>query len=95
MYYDAANRKTTGVSGTTTTVSAFEYAGNTIRDTTLGLVTTMTYNGENQLISIVNPDRTRSTMTYQGGDGLRRSLHAGTKLTTFVWDGVDYLQERY
>ena len=39
------------------------------------------------------PDTTRSTYTY-AGDGLRRSaFEAGGALTTFIWDGTDYLGE--
>ena len=49
----------------------------------------------NRLTGIQFPSGTRSTYTHSGGDGLRRSaLEAGGVLTTFIWDGNDYLMEK-
>ncbi|MCW3096934.1 MAG: hypothetical protein JWL77_2552, partial [Chthonomonadaceae bacterium] len=50
---------------------------------------------ENRLTGIQFPNGTRSTYTYAGGDGLRRSaFEAGNVLITFIWDGNDYLMEK-
>ncbi len=48
------------------------------------------YDRENRLI---RSQTTPSTFTYDGDD-LRRSLIVNSGITTFVWDGDDYLQER-
>jgi YD repeat-containing protein len=57
------------------------------------LVTTCAYDGENRLASVSSPAG-RSTYTYQGSDGLRRTKQEpGGPLTTMVWDGSDYLGE--
>lgn len=55
-----------------------------------GAGTNYTYDAKNRLTR----DATVSTYTYTGY-GLRRSAQEpGGSLTTFVWDGSDYLQER-
>ncbi len=40
----------------------------------------------------MNSDGTRETMTYDG-DGLRRRKQTASGVTTYVWDGGDYLGE--
>jgi len=35
----------------------------------------------------------RTTMTYNG-DGQRITRQTGSALTTFIWDGADYIQEK-
>lgn len=48
----------------------------------------------NRLTQVLNPDGSRSTYSY-AGDGLRRSAQEpGEALTTFIWDGDDYLMEK-
>ncbi|MCH8274748.1 MAG: hypothetical protein IH851_08155 [Armatimonadetes bacterium] len=52
------------------------------------------YDNENRLTKVTHPAGTFSTYTYDG-DGKRRTAHeAGGSLTTMIWDGDDYLQER-
>lgn len=40
-----------------------------------------------------NRGETRTTMTYNG-DGQRITRQTGSALTTFIWDGADYIQEK-
>jgi len=64
------------------------------------ITTNWTYDDEDRMtvedqVSVING---RTTNTYTG-DGLRRTLTKGTAtptvaVTTFVWDGSDYIQER-
>ncbi len=50
--------------------------------------------GENRMTRLTSPDGTVITSTY-GGGGLRRTKQEpGQGVTTFVWDGSDYLGER-
>ena len=59
-----------------------------------GLVTSYTYDGENRQKRIQESSGALTTMTYSGGDGLRRTRQrAGGTVTTYVWDGSDYLGE--
>lgn len=94
MAYDAAQRVTTEQNGPTLVVRTFDNAGNMTVENRGGVLTNFSYSGDNRMVSQVNPDGTRLTNTYQG-DGMRRSLQTATRLTTFVWDGQDYLQERF
>ncbi len=43
--------------------------------------------------SSVAPDGSTVTSTYQGYDNLRRSKRSGASVTTFIWDGSNYLGE--
>lgn len=73
---------------------AFDNGDNTWKENTAGQLTTNSYHGQNRLTKVLNPDGTISTYTY-GGDGPRRSAQEpGKPVTTMVWDGSDYLQER-
>jgi YD repeat-containing protein len=73
--------------------------GNLTEVNAAGSRTTYVYDHENRLTGLRFPNGTRSTYTYAGGfpaegEGLRRTAHeAGGSLTTFVWDGSDYLGE--
>jgi YD repeat-containing protein len=52
------------------------------------------WDSENRLLNVLYADGTRSTYTYEA-DGLRRSAQEpGGSLTTFIWDGTDYLMEK-
>jgi YD repeat-containing protein len=51
-----------------------------------------TYDRENRMI-LRNEASNRTTMTYNG-EGQRWTRQTSTKLTTFIWDGADYIQER-
>ncbi len=73
-----------------------------IIETTDAAMTTYVYDDENRLTPVEKWDTSgggdqppeTSTYTYDG-DGLRRPTHEpAASLTTFVWDGDDYLQER-
>jgi len=95
MTYNAANLQTNSVLGNVKTTFSFDKAGNqTVIHRGSGL-TTFAYDIENRLLGITNPDGTLSTYTYQGSDGLMRTLQEpGQALTTMVRDGRDVLQGR-
>ena len=96
---DAANQMVTMLQGSTKTTYAYDANGNLISEQTpLGPITpwSYTYDDEDRLTLekqtnlAPNP---LSTYTYSG-DGLRRTAFpASGVLTTFVWDGSDYLGE--
>jgi YD repeat-containing protein len=58
-----------------------------------GVTTQYLYYRENQLRAIIDPSGARTTMTYDG-DQMRRTRQTASGVTTYVWDGSDYLQER-
>jgi YD repeat-containing protein len=91
--YDAAYRMTTVQQGTTRSTYTFDDNGNMTREQ-IGptSVSTYTYDRENR-VTVNNTSGVRETYTNDA-TGLRRSRNAGGVLTTFVWDGSDYLQER-
>jgi len=95
MTYNAANLQSNVALGNVKTTYTFDKAGNqTIKHLGVGL-TTYAYGIENRLVGVTNPDGTLSTYTYQGTDGLRRTVQEpGQALTTTVRDGRDALQER-
>jgi len=81
----------TYTNGTTLTTATYDAAGNLIAENAGGSITSYYYDPENRLVSVLFADGTRSTYTYNG-DGLRRTaFEAGDVLTTFIWDGTDYL----
>ena len=91
--YDNANRIVTMLQGANLTTCTYDTTGNLTVENLATALTTNSYDNENRLTGIVNPDATRSTYTY-AGDGLRRSAYEpGGVLTTFIWDGDDYLGE--
>lgn len=90
MTYDAAERLTTSLQGSNLTTYTFDNNGNMTLEE-LGLVkTTYIYDRENRLSSL-NAGGSTENYTYQG-DGMRRTKNDGT-LTTFIWNGSDYLGE--
>jgi hypothetical protein len=87
-------RLTTSIQGTSVGTYTFDNAGNQILDNVAGALTTSQYDPENRLL-FASSSSAVSSYTYQGYDGLRRSWQElGSSLTTTVWDGSDYLQER-
>ena len=93
--FDAANRIVTMLQGAALTTYQFDATGNLTQENLSGALTTNVFDDENRLTGIQFPNGTRSTYTYSGGDGLRRSaFEAGNVLTTFIWDGEDYLMEK-
>jgi YD repeat-containing protein len=94
MAFDAANRLTVIEQGAGRTTVLFDNAGNQTEENLGGSRATYVWDQENRLVRVLNPDGTRSTYSY-AGDGLRRTAQeAAASVTTFVWDGDDYLQER-
>ncbi|HMS56974.1 MAG TPA: hypothetical protein PKA27_16405, partial [Fimbriimonadaceae bacterium] len=92
MVYDTANRLTTQQQGTTRTTFTFDDNGNQTTENVAGVTTNNQYDRENRPKVIVASDATRTTHTYDV-DGLRRTRQTASTLTTYVWDGSDYLQE--
>ena len=91
--YDNANRITT-LQGTNLTTHSYDATGNLTLENLGGSLTSYQYENENHLTLIQFPAGTLSTYSYNG-DGLRRSaFEAGSTLTTFIWDGSDYLMEK-
>ena len=57
-------------------------------------MTVYSYNTLLWMTGVVNTDGTRSTYTYRA-DGKRISgIELGGTLTTYIWDGEDYLMEK-
>ena len=91
--YDNANRIVTMLHGANLTTYTFDSTGNLTLENLAGSLTSYSYDNENRLTLIQFSNATLSTYTYAGG-GLRRSaFEAGGTLTTFIWDGADYLGE--
>jgi len=94
MTSDAASRLLTSNMGGVITSYVFDGAGNMISETTGSAATTYSYDGENRLLLTSYATGGPATMTYQGWDGLRRSLQSYTYgTTTFIWDGSNYMGE--
>ena len=94
MTSDAASRLLTSNLGGVITSYVFDGAGNMISETTGSAATTYSYDGENRLLLTSYATGGPATMTYQGWDGLRRSLQSYTYgPTTFIWDGSNYMGE--
>jgi len=92
MTYYAAQRQVTVQDGPTLVTFTFDNNGNTTQENRGGVVTDTVYNRRNRENVTINPDLSRETMTYDG-DGLRRTKQTAAGMTTFVWDGADYLGE--
>jgi hypothetical protein len=59
--------------------------------------TTYAYDNENRLTSVVFPAASgggRSTYSYERDGSRRSAFETGEALTTFIWDGTDYLMEK-
>ena len=58
-------------------------------------IQTFTYNQHIQMTAVRHPDGTNSAYTYRA-DGKRSSAREAPSVvvTTFVWDGEDYLMEK-
>ncbi len=94
MMYDAANRLLIKNYAAATTNVTYDKCGNLTTENQAGAITGFVYDSENRLVKQTEPDGTVMTMSYQG-DGLRRTRQKhGEQVSTFVWDGSDYLQER-
>ncbi len=97
--FDAANRILTLQDGPTLVSYTYDDDGNQTaerRTTGITVFTTLwSYDQENRLLveNVVNQVPPKTTYTYSV-DGLRRSTKTGGgTLTTFIWDGSDYLAE--
>jgi RHS repeat-associated protein len=95
MSYDAANRLTTSLLGTTQlTTFTYSNAGEMTEERcdSLGIRATFVYDGEHRCVNEIRA--TTHSYTY-AFDGLRRSAHmAGTaNAISFVWNGTDLLNE--
>lgn len=93
MSYDIADRLTTSQFGVAITSYTYDANGNKTCENVNGVNTYYAYDNENKLAKRTDPDLRIATYTYQA-DGLRRSKQEpGEALTTFVWDGLNYLGE--
>lgn len=96
MNYDAANRLTTAIQGSTVTTFTFDANGNQIAELTGTTIVSNTYDKENRLKvidqgTVGGPSLQTDGFTYDG-DGLRRSRGV-VMMTTFIWDGTDVIGE--
>jgi YD repeat-containing protein len=97
--YDAGSRITTMQQGTVLTTYTYDDNGNLTAETpSSGSTTNNLYGRENRLKEndvITTGRHLRITYTYDG-DGLRRvrkGQEVSLNLTTYIWDGSDYLGE--
>jgi YD repeat-containing protein len=101
--YDDADRIVTMIQGTQLTTFTYDNTGNLTAEHMYDngadneTFSTYSYDHENRLVVAKEPPTTVSTYTYDG-DGLRRTSKSNTGeeesvLTTFIWDGADYLGE--
>ncbi len=97
--YDLAGQSTTMAYGSTLTTYTYDLNGNLVGiagfeppNGTVAITTTMTYDKENRL-QVLDHNGAKTTYTYVG-NGQKRSENVSGALTTIVWDGTDYLQER-
>ncbi len=91
MMYDAANRLTTAQDGATRVTFTFDNNGNMTREERPASDYQYTYLGNNLLLSASDPSVT--DLVKYDGDGLRRVTKVSGAITSFVWDGSDYLGE--
>lgn len=96
MRYDAAQRILTAMDGPTPVTYTFDNNGNMTLENRNGAQTQSVYDRSNRLkAAVTNLGDSRTTMLYDG-DGLRRVkqlTNHGLVVTTYVWDGSDYLGE--
>jgi YD repeat-containing protein len=79
--------------GAVLTTCTYDATGNLTIENAAGFLTSYVYDNENRLKTLQVGAAAPSTYTYNG-DGLRRSaFESGGTLTTFIWDGSDYLAE--
>jgi uncharacterized protein RhaS with RHS repeats len=96
MLYDLANRITTMTQGSAVSSYSFDNNGAQIQEYLPGTgLTVKVFDYENRLTSNLVPSGTRSTYSYAGASGLRRTRQEKTDAVphTIVWDGGDYLGE--
>ncbi|MBS1707746.1 MAG: hypothetical protein JSS65_03385 [Armatimonadetes bacterium] len=92
MSYDAAQRIVTAMDGPTPVTYTHDNNGNMTVENRNGVQTQYVYDRSNRLQTEIASDLTRTTMLYDG-DGLRRVKQTTSALTTYLWDGADYLGE--
>lgn len=92
----AVGRVTTIQDGPTRVTQTYDDDGNLTQENRKGVRTDWTYDGEDRMLTEVQPDvvpQVRTTHAY-GFDGLRRTMKKDSVLTTYVWDGADYLMDK-
>lgn len=96
---DNSNRIRYTEQGSDNITITYDPTGNLIAEFLNGVCTTYEYDQENRLVCVVDDEGKRSTYCYAGGlpergEGLRRSaVQSLGEITTFIWDGQDYLGE--
>ncbi len=98
MSYDPASRLTTMVQGSNTTTYGYDNNGNTTIESIPGGSTYYAYDYDpRNRLTAYNLETGGSTLPIAtisyDGDGLRRTKWASLNVTTYIWDGVDYLAE--
>ncbi len=98
MGYDPASRLTTMVQGSNTTTYGYDNNGNTTFESIPGGSTYYAYDYDpRNRLTAYNLETGGSTLPIAtisyDGDGLRRTKITQTNVTTYIWDGVDYLAE--
>lgn len=96
MTVDAANRLVTALDGTSKVTYSYDDNGN-MTEEKRNITVQWSYDDEDRMTleNQVNVAPNGKTTHTYAGDGLRRTTKSTTgAVTTFVWDGSDYLQER-
>jgi len=93
MSYDAADRLSTSIQGTTTTTFTFDGTGNRIGENNNGSLTTYMFDNENRLKTLTQSSNQVITNTCDGSGVRRTTQQQGGTVHTMVWDGSDYLGE--
>lgn len=93
--YDGDNRQVTIQDGPTRVTFTFDNNGNTTSENRGGVITNYEYNRRNRLKSIGPALGTPADFEHMkyNGDGLRRTKEKDLAVTTYVWDGSEYLGE--
>ncbi|GIK32358.1 MAG: hypothetical protein HND43_07235 [Armatimonadetes bacterium] len=96
--HDPADRLVTMIEGSNLTTYTWTGYGALSSQTTGTATTDYSYNGQDHLAVVTEPSGDKTTYSFDG-DGLRRSVATTNQnqdpptldVTTFVWDGSDYL----
>lgn len=93
MTYNRFGQLVTMIFGPALTTFTYDNNGSMTLEHTGAARITMAYTPENRMKLRIEADGARMTSVYDG-DGLRRVRANAGGVTTFIWDGADYLAEQ-